>query len=317
MGLGLGHARRGERTIPGAHWTGRIRRTLSVLAVIAMGGIVGGCRSTGPGAEPREPLPGYGEIVERYNGRTADLGRMWARAVISLRYFDVDGDRRSEQGDGHVQRLDAWKVAISVGKLGETLFWLGADEDRYWVFDLTTPDHTVAYVGRHDELTAEKARRAGLTIPPHEYLRLAGLSPLPREPDGATIGRTDAGLVLLELDDRGVRWRLDLDPLTLEPASITLFAPSGEAALVSELTDYQTVDLSDRGIDEPRAPGRVRIAHPASETEISVTIDGDIIDGVRSGKPRSRVFEFEVLVEALAPDEVIDLDLRSAPGDAP
>jgi hypothetical protein len=276
----------------------------------AVGGF--GCRSREVAPGPVGPLPGYEEIASRFNERTDDLGRMWARAVISLRYIDVDGDRRSEQGDGHVQRRDGWKLAISVGKLGETFFWLGADEERYWVFDLTSPDRTVAYVGRHDRLTVEKARRAGLMIPPHEYLRLAGLAPLPTAPDEVRIAWTDAGLVRLAIDDRGVAWRLELDPLTLEPASVTLLGETGEPALVSELSDYRTVDLAGRGVGEPRAPGRVRVRHPESETQISVTIDGDIIDGVRAGKPQLRVFDFEVLVDALAPGEVVDLDLQDA-----
>ena len=283
-----------------------IRAGLALLAAVAL--CSPGCRSGGVAAEPRGPLPSYDDVVERFNERTDLLERMWARAVISLRYVDVEGDRRSEQGDGHFQRRDADKLAISVGKLGETLFWLGADERRYWIFDLTTSDHTVCYVGRHDLLTLEKARRAGLTIPPHQYLRLAGLSPLPPEPDDAELGWTEEGLVRVTVDDRGALWRLDLDPLTLEPAGVVLLSVAGEPALISELTEYQTVDLSDRGIGEPRAPGKVRISHPASETEISVTIDGRIIDGVRANKPKPRTFDFDVLLRAFAPDEVIDLD---------
>ncbi len=289
-----------------------VRVAALLLGVVLGVALAGGCRNgkvVGEGAG--EPAPPYEAVESSYNERVERLSRLWARAVVSMRYRDVEGDRRYEQGDGHFQRLDGDKLALSVGKLGETLFWFGADEERYWLFDLTS-EREVAYVGRHELLTREKAQRASLPVPPHQFLTLAGLSALPEKPAVAQTGRAKGGGVEVRVEEDGRFWRYVLDPVSMLPESVELLDASGEAVLVSELSEYATVDLTGEGYDEPRAPGRIRIAHPASETEILVTIDGDMIDGLRSGKPREMAFDFDVLVGALGPDDVIDLDESGA-----
>ena len=266
------------------------------------------CKTASRAPDDAPPLPTYQHIAETQNDRVDQLPRLWARTIVSIRYVDEHDKSHYDQGDGHFMRLDFDKVALDVGKVGEVIFWFGANEDLYWLFDLSNPDHTVAYVGQHALVTLDKAARASLPIPPLEYVTLCGLAALPAEAPASTIAATTSGSVQLDLVDRGFSWRYVFDPVSLLPTRISILDAEGRPVITSDLSQYRSVDLTGVGIDQPRAPGRIAVAHLPTQTSITITIDGDIIDGKRANKPSPAAFDFETLVHALAPDEVIDLD---------
>jgi hypothetical protein len=283
----------------------------AILALLALTiTLVGapGCRTQGPTGPNATPLPSYQRLADAQNARVDLLGRLWARTIVSVHYVDTEGKPHYEQGDGHIMRRDFDKIAVDVTKLGQVFFWFGANEDLYWLIDLSNPDHTVAYVGQLDLVTLDKAARASLPIPPLEYMTLAGLATLPAEAAAATISETDSGAVQLDLIDRGFSWRYTFDPVTLLPSRISILDVEKRPVITADLSQYRTVDLTGVGVNQPRAPGRIAVTHLPTETSITLTIDGDIIDGRRSNKPSPAAFDFDELVRAYAPSRIIDLD---------
>lgn len=274
------------------------------LAVALLVGLAS-CKSGSEPVAPTRPTPSYESVAESYNERVALLDRLWARAVVALRFTDAQGDRRYEQGDGHLQLRDAERLALSVGKLGEVLLWVGCDDERYWLFDRLA-DPTRLYLGRHDALGVERAREIGLPVAPRELLRLFGLRPLP---DSGAIAWTDDGdLELTTADDRGA-WRYILDPQSNLPRRIARLDAADRPLLDAELSDDKSVRITGRGFNPPRVAGRVRVTHVATGDSITIVLDGDVIDGRREGKPRAASFDLDVLRQALGPiGEEIDLD---------
>jgi hypothetical protein len=261
--------------------------------------------ASAPIAEPVDPAP----MIERHNARVARLGRVWARGIVAVRYTDADGDRRYEQGDSHLQRLDGDKLALSVTKLGETYFWFGADETDYWVFDLTTDDRRTLYRGRLDLASPEKAA-AGLPVLPSDWLHLAGLRSIDAPPAACRATRDADGAIALEVP-RGsaASWRFEFTGAEAPPSRIDLLDADRRPILTSTLDGYRSVIITGEGSGYPKMPSRIRLEHVPSESSVNVVIDGDPIDGRRVGKPKARVFDLEFLTDALGPiDRVVDLD---------
>jgi hypothetical protein len=285
-------------------------RAMIALALVAA--CCSACRSTGAPSDtpiPRGPVPTVSQIADPWNARVARLDRLWARTVVTMRYLDAEGDTKSAQGEGHLQRLDWYKVALSAGKVGETLFWFGADQDRYWFFDLSSADRRRVVFGRHDQLTRDKGQLLSIPVPPRQYMRFSGLSAFPTRIEGAVITRTNKTTLQARFSDRAGDWIYDIDERTLHPISITSLDEDGNPEVRSTLSDYRTVLLESPGDAIVQAPGRIVIEHLPSETSITITIDGQMIDGRRAGRPKPAAFDLEGLIEALGPiDEPIDLD---------
>ena len=75
-------------------------------------------------------------LLLKHNANLAGLDRLWARSVVEIQWRTADKKERFEQGDGNVVIVLPSKLALSVGKLGNTLLWAGGDAERYWLFDL-------------------------------------------------------------------------------------------------------------------------------------------------------------------------------------
>jgi hypothetical protein len=281
-----------------------------VLAACALLALTG-CKSTG-GARTgagTKPVPTISEIASAWNARVARLDRLWARAAVTMRYLDAEGQRQSAQGEGHLQRLDWYKVALSAGKVGETLFWFGADEDRYWFFDLSDSNRRRVIVGRHDQLTRDKGAMLSIPVPPRQYMRFAGLSAFPTRLEDATVKRLGPELLEVRFHDRSGAWVYHLEQATLYPVMIASLDADGEFEVRSTLSEYRTVILETPGETLIQAAGRFVIEDVPSGTSITIAIDGQMIDGRRANKPKPGAFDFEALAEALGPlNEVIDLD---------
>ena len=289
------------------------RRTLGTVA-LALGAFLCSCAADRD-ARPGAALPAPDELIDAWNANAARLDRVWARVVVSFRYDDPEGRRRYDQGDGHLQIRDASRVALSVGKLGETMLWLGCDDERFWLIDRI--DEPVAYVGRLDALDAERRARLGLPVGPRELLRFVGVAPIDADPAGARVepGADGAARLLVELD--GGAWAFTFDPETSSPVRVQRLDPSGAPVLDAELTRRRSLRLHNVGGDLPKIPGRVRVTHVPSDSVVTMTIDGDPIDGRGSGRPRASAFDFETLRASLGPfAEVRDLDRAGAEASA-
>jgi|GEM_PF-1013251 len=269
--------------------------------------------------EANKKAPSYDEVAQRWNTRTNDLSRIWARAVVQIRYVDADGKRHNEQGEGHLQLVQPSDFALSIGKLGEVLLWLGSDASRYWLIEPGDASH--ASVGAHATLGMACHKSLGLPAHPLDMLDLMGVTALPtlagaqaagREAPWVTLTR-DAQLLVVEAPARFGRRRMFLDPVTLLPRRIQLFpsvqvSPGDAPAISADLTNPAPVKLRTRGGFFPRVASRIEIDHPASDTHIVLHLT-DLSDGRdQAGRLSPRVFDFNSLTSAFAVSDIEQLD---------
>ena len=287
-----------------------------VIALVALSALLlTACRGGGDftdaiGAEPGEALPSYGEIVAKYNERTAMLDRVWARCSAAFKYEDQDGTERSEQGEGHLQIAQPGRFALSVGKLGEILLWVGGDDERYWLIQRV--EDKVAFVGRYAELTPEKASAIGLPVYPNEMMRLLGVVELPVDNEGIVYRYRDGDIVvsvLAGVAENGVeaRWFYKLDPATNEPRAVRLKV-GDRVILESVLSEYIRVEKEGVALG-PTIAKRCLLKYKPTGASLNIQIDDTVSDG--KGKLRSSAFNFEGLADALGPLEIVDINRKS------
>jgi hypothetical protein len=268
-----------------------------VLAILA------GCsgQQVGTGPDHAKPVPAYADIVAAHNTRVERLDRLWARAVVVIRYVGEDGKRHKDQGEGHLQVARPDRLALTVGALGETYIHVGCDADRYWWFNLR--DGKRVWVGRHDRVR-QRAAGDGMVVHPLDLIQLLGVTPLPEgEPLTGPAWSDDGRTVGVTVPARwGVR-RLWFEPKRYEPTRIELLDETGRLVLSAKLGEYEYVKLHGDGTVPPRVASQVLISDPAGESEVSIRLWDP------ENRRLSRVaFDFDRLVRAYRVEDVIDVD---------
>lgn len=261
-------------------------------------------------ADPGPPLVDpatltYEPWAARHNANTQSLQQVWANAVIRLRWTDADGKERSEQGEGRLQVMQPDRVALNIGKVGETFVWIGCDPQRYWWIDLTG-EQRIAFAGRHGLYEQSRARAYGVVVPPLELTALLGIRQLP--PSGGIAQLSNDGRLVgltTTIDRRGSRQRTWLDAATGHPVQVELFSPSGQPDIVASLQEHDAVALSGRA-DSPTMARRVRISHAASGSLITLDLS-DLQDGARRMTPDA--FSLPALLTQMRVSLLYDLDL--------
>ncbi len=282
---------------------------------------------------PTAPPVRYLELATAYNRNVALINQLWARADIEMRW-QHKGKRQRETGEGHLMLMPPDRVAISVGKLGQTLFWAGCDADEYWLFDLR--DDGVVYVGRHENFNPKRIDVLPIPVRPLDVTTLLGLVYLPlgdAEQDTVLVGVDGADWVV-DLPQR--RLRLTIDPATFTARSVHLTNEKGQVIVASELRDPVQVEMQNntKG-NAPRLPSRVtiRVPPPGMDGEVRGEFDAvvkassagqkateqpgqltlrlsGLTDGREDERIRPRQFDLPALYRAYKPGKVIDLDSR-------
>ena len=112
-----------------ASWLRRIGGAVLASAALALPACDHAHKAVGPdGTAPiveMGPAPDYSEVAIRYNRRVDRLDRFFARANLNVTYFDQDGEKRNEQPEGRLQVIRPDRLALSLGRAGQTLFWFG------------------------------------------------------------------------------------------------------------------------------------------------------------------------------------------------
>ena len=275
------------------------------------GVMLAGCQGTKQASvaearTPNRPLPPYGDIVRQYNDRTDRLTRLWARAVVSITFTNERGERRNEQGEGHLQMIQPSRMALSIGKVGEVLAWIGCDEERYWLIE--PKESKRAYVGRHSQITPEKIARLGIPAAPRDMIRLVGVTPLPQPTPGIIYGWAPGGETVLVEETVGRQiWRSEIHEVQMRPVKIELLDAADRSILVSaSLEDYEAVTLRGVGGYFPRTASRITASQPNDGSQMRVSLAG-MNDGGGSRLSDDN-FSFEALIEALGVSDVVDLD---------
>lgn len=314
----------------------RTRRSALVASVLFVPLLLSACASPAPkwqgpdesatfGVAPASsklPLPAYKEVAAAYNKRLIGCDRFAARANIRLTYIDKAGEQQTETPEGTLQVITADparpKLALSLGKAGQTLFWFGCDGERYWWIDLSDKNDRVAGVGSlalFDAPTPPHGgakTKLGLAIKPTDLIRLLGVIPLePTAPAQLQWSRDETLLGIftrLGSDPTAGSQRLWVDPKTFIPKTIELHDAAGKLALVGEHEGQENIEVTRTGIPEligarPRVPARVYCRHIDSATDIRLTLTG-----AKDGPITDKAFNLDELKRRLAVDRVVDLD---------
>lgn len=286
---------------------GALLAVLSAAVCAAAAVLLPACAG-GPGAVGGEPSISYAEVRAAYNERVAGFDSLWARATVVLEGRDVEGDYLREQVEGHLQIEPPDRLALTLGKLGDTHLYLGANPERYWFFDMVDADAKRATVGRHELLTAEKARELGLPVFPLDLVDLLGVVPLPEQ--GRVIA-ANGPRVLVRAEVGGVPRRLVLDAETLRPEVIELLDRGGEPVLRSELAAYRITPIAG-GDFAGWVPTRATVTVRGLDVELRLRLFEPTVKDIRP-----QAFDPDRLVRAFRIGEVIDLDDPGAAAQGP
>ena len=287
-------------------------RVSGLLGIAVLTTLVAGCATLGGGEGPdssaqsirkRTQTPGYREISARYNARVAKLERVAAQADLAVTRPDEKGEMRSDQIEGYMQFRRPCSMNLRIDKVGSTLFVMGSNDERFWWFDVAEQNR--GWYGTHAKARREVVERFGVPVQPADLAELLGIVPLdPAAP--AKVSWTDDGArvrVVLPAA-RGVK-RLELDPVTFEPARIELVDEFGDLAVAADLSRYVVVPVRGNTIAKPRAASLFEVEIPAQRTRMTIRLSGTENPAERQ---KDVNFDFEALVDRYGIDPLENLD---------
>jgi len=269
--------------------------------------IATGC-ATGPTSPADRPLNllAYHELAAQHDKNLARINQLWARAVVELHWKDEQG-KHFEQGDGNLMVVLPNRVALSIGKLGNTMLWVGSDNNRYWLFDLRDEPHV--YVGSHAAADHRNPLNLPIPVRPLDLIQLTGLVPITPPPPGATPKVDwDEGCYLIE--PPGQQRRLWLDPQTARSTRIELLTAAGQSRVVCRLSRWRRMTLD--GI----APGgfpwvatRMEIQLIGEDATVTLFLS-EPTDGRADNRIKPRAFSLDHLTQVFKPRRYVDLDAQ-------
>lgn len=298
-------------------------RLTMMVAGMLVAAVLGGCEGQGwnwfenesekPQTESRMRLDKpveYAAAARSFNRSIDYLDRIKARVNILLTYFDEEGNERHEDPEGVLQIVRPNKLAVSLGKAGQVLFWFGCDPEEYWWLDLTDKTKRIAAIGRHEMFDDATAQRIGMPIKPLDLIRLLGVVKMDVTARGATQW-SDSGKLLgisSPIGDRGFQ-RVWVDPTTMVVSSIEIFDRQRNMVLVAEHSGTEFVevtrDIPGLKVGQVRMPSRVEITHLETKAKVRVTMTG-----VRDDKISEKAFDLPTLLDKYPVDRTIDLDAK-------
>lgn len=261
---------------------------------------VAGC-AIGPVAEPAPPVKG---VVDAHNRRVELLRRVAASGTLEFTWVDEDGDRHREPGVDARLWLDLPdRVALRASKLGEDLFWLGCDAERYWIFDLVAEASQLIVNAQDTPVGAGDT----LLMRPRDLVGLVGLVPVP--PDALAAATWDG--------DR-VAWRIRLESSGDGTTTELWIGGSGEA-VAAEIIDalgatvftatmrrYASVDVS--GVSKaalPKFPTLIDIESRDGDFSIKLGLDTPTEPDDRFERQLRNVCDLALLAQRLQPVHVV------------
>lgn len=261
-----------------------------------------------PNVARSTPPPTYASVATRYNARVNKLDRVRSTAGLIITRPDDSGGTTSDQVEGNLQFQRPRNLNLRIDKVGQTVFVLGSNDDRYWWFDLS--DENRAKVGTHEKATRLSVEKFGVPVQPADLAELMGVLPLDPTADAKTNWSSDGRHVVAQVaTPRGARW-MWLDPTTLEPARIDLINRFGERSVTAELSRYAVVPVTGDALAKPRMATLFNIDLPSQRTTIKLTLS-EPTNPAAGMKPRA--FEFAALTEAYGIERIEDLDTPAPP----
>lgn len=290
-------------------------KTSGVLSCL-LGALLCACESTpttSGDAQPLDPPQPYAELATAYNRRVAPIRRVWSRAVVEIEWTDGDGKKHLEQGEGPMIVRKPGELALAIGKLGVTRFWLGCGQDRYWFFDLAD-DKRVAYVGKQDRAVLSRTRALPIPMRPDRLIRLAGITALPvfDDPSVVHVERTAEGHRITLPADRelgGLRTQVNIDGQS-RATRVRLMTARGELLVDASLARFEPMRIEGQPPGAwPDVARRIEVMLPRHQAKIDLFIE-QLTDS--EDKVKDVQFDFDRLTKALKVDAIEDVDAIGA-----
>lgn len=276
-----------------------------------------GCQSTPPAAGvqalPPPTADEYAVIRRDYNAWADSVKQFWSRADVEAEWYDDKDHHHVEHGGGQLILRKPLDTALTIGKLGNLLYWLGSNAQQFWVFDLQdNADHpSTLYIGQQqDAAKLGPADVAGLPLPlrPSEVIGLLGVDPLPAMTPRTTLRRESAGgrtLIVVTFplpggsDAVATLRRVWIDAATHRPAGVT-FLRDSQVLAKSSLGGYEPVTTPSLAPDAyPRVPTRIEVALPRRRASLRL-----FLSGLTTAKVADDQFNLATLKDRLAPRRV-------------
>ncbi len=289
--------------------TNRLGRTTlarSVWLVATL--LITGCTPAQDLTQPPPRMPTCQEIATKYNNNLARLDRLWARVVVELHWRDDKGKKHFEQGDGNLMILMPDRVALSIGKLGNTIMWAGSDGQRYWLFDLQ--DEPVLYVGQNTAAdSANATRKLAIPIRPTELTRLLAITPLDKPSLSCTVAWDKGDFQINGLPSQMV-W---VEPKRYLPTRVDLLDQTGHASVTSRLSRWEPMTI--QGLPPGAFPWiatRAEVELPGQDGTMTLFLSAPT-DGRQSNRIKEKAFSLDHLIRVFKPTRVVDLDAQDSP----
>lgn len=290
-----------------------VRRLLVLMLTVTAGAALTACESPGEKETPVLTGPAvtldYKEVATLYNVRVQNMDRIWARSRLRIQFTDREGEKVDESAEGHLQIIRPRKLALTVTKVGETLYYLGSNDQLFWWLDIRKEKSGV--VGRHADTTLEAVSAMGVPLLPLDVLELLGVLPL--DVDAAGKAKAIGGRFEVMYPARGMRLagiedadgistvRMVMDRKTLEPQTIEVRGSDGKIAVRAELKNYQPVIGVPGGSVRPRLATMFELFVPKSETRFTIKL----LDTQNRGERMNpAAFDLEKLLAAYSISDV-------------
>ena len=273
--------------------------SLAGIASLVLVAALAGCATPAPepAVEPPHSVRAIdpeiaAALIEGHNSRVAMLRQVHASGVLEFRWVDEEGAEHFEpQVNAKLWIRAPRDTALRAEKLGEVLFWVGSDAERYWLFDFVS-DERGLHVGRHEEAPSEGGEGL-LLVRPLALLDLLGLTPIAES--GATVTSRGAGDPWqVTAPGAGGPMRIFFSPSTRLPERVESLNADGSVALASTLRRYASVDVSGVAVAaRPRLATLIDIADPEETISVKLALDAP------DDETRDRLFDLDTLRQHL------------------
>lgn len=256
--------------------------------------------------EKQTPPPSLAAIAQEYNARVADLSVLRSPVTMLLDRPGADGGRERNQIEGSMQWQLPMRMSLRGDKVGQTLFWVGSNEMRYWSIDVGS-DEKFAVVGTHALLSPRKVASLGLPAHPLDVLEALCVTPLTIDEKTTVRWGASAGTVeVVSTAQLGVRVTRVLDSQTFEPRSCELRDSQGTLLLRASLSRFKAVPVVGNTFSKAIIAGTMDLRLPLEDTNITLLISDPQNPG--SAALRTKPFDPEALLKAHDVSTVRDLD---------
>lgn len=232
------------------------------------------------------------DVIQQINEKNAPIDTLWSSGTFSAHLIDPETGKTTS-GDGDITALYAKEksLRLSAKVLGEKVFDLGSNDDRYW---LIIPGKTdTMWWGYHRLIGSQRAGR--LPVRPDLLIQVLGIghlnADLLKEPAPTLRFNNDEDCYMItwtvRLSDRwAIQKEVWYDRQTLRPKLVLLFDADGRVTLRAYLLDPQPVE----GYPAVTLASRYDMFFPESKSTFSIHLQD-----LRRSKPNlpgPKTFQF-------------------------